>query len=77
MTNNETPRGSEGAGIWMNLGVWIVFGAAFGVLVGTVFGNLALGTALGPGVGLVVGLIFIQNASRRGRPVDPPTDEGP
>ena len=62
MTSKNTPPGA-GLGIWGNLGVWIVFGAAFGLLVGVFFDNIALGISLGlslgAGLGVVVGSIFI------------------
>ena len=59
MTSNNTPPGAAGLGIWGNLGIWIVFGAAFGLLVGGFFDNVGLGIALGPALGVAAWAVFI------------------
>ncbi|WP_020525917.1 hypothetical protein [Catelliglobosispora koreensis] len=59
MTNDKTPRGAAGLGIWGNIGIWIAFGAAFGLLVGMFFDNVGLGLALGTGLGVAAWAVFI------------------
>ncbi|MBM2614388.1 hypothetical protein JIG36_02300 [Actinoplanes sp. LDG1-06] len=66
MTNNNSPDGAAGLGIWANLGVWVAFGALFGVLAGVFFDNLPLGVSLGSGLGVVVGVLFIARRNARG-----------
>ncbi|MCO8269854.1 hypothetical protein M1L60_04515 [Actinoplanes sp. TRM 88003] len=66
MTNNNTPDGAAGSGLWANLGIWIAFGALFGTLAGLLFDNLALGVSLGSSLGVVAGVLFIARRNARG-----------
>lgn len=59
MTNNDTPPGAAGLGIWGSLGIWVAFGAAAGLLVGVLTDNVGLGLGLGPALGVAAWAVFI------------------